>query len=94
MNSPALVRLSRFTRRVCGGFAVVTIIVYLGLNLAVVYVPGRLAAPVMVGGIVSWGIALSFLSILAAILATAAYVWIINKRGDRLRQAAIRDQHK
>jgi uncharacterized membrane protein (DUF485 family) len=94
MTDTALGRLSRFSRRVCGGFALGAIVAYLALNLAVVYVPEWLATPVMAGGIVSWGILISLLGILAAILATAIYVRIVNSRGDALRQAAIEDQSK
>lgn len=93
MSTQAITRLSRFVRRLTAWFTAVTIVIYLGINLAVVYLPQALAAPVVPGGLLSWGIVLGFVGILAAIIATAVFVWIINTRGEALRQTALQEQN-
>lgn len=83
----SLAQLSRFMRRLSLIFSAVLVVAYLGFNLAVVYAPGWLSAPIMAGTIISRGIVMAILLIIGAIAATSLFVRLLNRHGDVLLEA-------
>lgn len=91
LENPRLSAMSRLVRRLSFAFTALVSATYIGLNLAALYAADWLSAPIAAGALTSRGIVIATVIMVAGVVLTGIFVWIINNRLDRLR-AEIADE--
>jgi len=79
--------------RLSWGLVIPLCLLYLGYQLAVVWAPGVLGAPIAEGMVTTIGIPVVFVIIGVLMAATGVYVWRANTCYDRLIAEIIEDLH-
>ncbi|WP_419729816.1 DUF485 domain-containing protein [Lichenicola sp.] len=88
-QDPRLIALTRARARVGWTLAALMVAIYFGFVFLVAFAPHVLATPVW--GVITLGFPLGLLVILSAIVLTAIYVSIANRRFDPLQRAIVAD---
>lgn len=85
LENPRLSAMSRLVRRLSFAFTALVSATYIGLNLASLYAADWLGGPIAPGALTSRGIVIATLIMIAGVILTGVFVWIINNRLDSLR---------
>lgn len=91
LENPRLSAMSKLVRRLSFTFTGIVCAVYIGLNLASLYAVDWLSGPIAEGMLTSRAIVIATLIMIAGVILTGVFVWIINNRLDRLRAEIARE---
>ncbi|HEY8352168.1 MAG TPA: DUF485 domain-containing protein [Sphingomonadales bacterium] len=94
LENPRLSAMSRLVRRLSFTFTALICVTYIALNLASLYAADWLGDPIAPGLLTSRGIVIATIIMVAGVVLTGVFVWIINNRLERLRAEIAEDLAK
>ena len=86
-DSPGFVELVRVRKSFAWTLTILMLAIYFGFIALVAFAPSAIGA--IIGGSITWGLALGIAVILSAILLTGLYVWRANGAFDEMTRAIV-----
>jgi len=86
-NSPGFIELARVRRSFAWTLTILMLVIYFGFIALVAFAPSAIG--VVIGGSITWGLALGIAVIFSAILLTGIYVWRANSSFDEMTRAIV-----